>query len=130
MADTTNNNVATAALLPELQPGEYVFCTFPTIEWEVMALLDPICVFREEEGISLIIAKEIADRIESPYEITFRLISFTADTSLNAVGITAEFSSKLAEKGISANVVAAYHHDHIFVPATQADAAIKILKNL
>ena len=40
------------------------------------------------------------------------------------MGLTAAFSAKLAEKNISANVVAAYYHDHIFVPEEKAEQAL------
>ncbi|MEH6453460.1 MAG: ACT domain-containing protein, partial [Psychromonas sp.] len=37
---------------------------------------------------------------------------------------------KLASHGISANVIAAYYHDHIFVQAEKADQALLALKEL
>jgi len=43
--------------------------------------------------------------------------------------LTAAVSSQLAEKGISANVIAAYYHDHIFVQSKKAELAIETLKN-
>jgi hypothetical protein len=39
-------------------------------------------------------------------------------------------ASALAEEGISANVVAAYFHDHLFVPWEQRDRAMAILSTL
>jgi hypothetical protein len=44
------------------------------------------------------------------------------------VGLTAAVSAKLATKGISANVIAAYYHDHIFVQSTKAEIALSALK--
>jgi len=35
--------------------------------------------------------------------------------ALSAVGLTAVFAGALAAAGISANVVAGFHHDHVFV---------------
>jgi hypothetical protein len=61
---------------------------------------------------------------------SFACITITINSSLEAVGLTAAMSAALASHGISANVVAAYHHDHIFVPADRADDAIKALKDL
>jgi hypothetical protein len=49
---------------------------------------------------------------------------------LDAVGLTAAFSSKLAEHGISANVIAGYFHDHIFVQKEHAEKAIAALNEL
>ena len=51
-------------------------------------------------------------------------------SSLEAVGLTAAVSTKLATKGISANVIAAYYHDHIFVSAEKAELALLALKEL
>jgi hypothetical protein len=51
-------------------------------------------------------------------------------SSLEAVGLTAAFSNALAEHRISCNVVAAYHHDHIFVASSDAERAMKVLKAL
>jgi hypothetical protein len=46
------------------------------------------------------------------------------------VGLTAAVSRKLTEKGICANIIAAYFHDHIFVPSAQADLALNVLLEL
>jgi hypothetical protein len=45
-------------------------------------------------------------------------------SSLEAVGLTAAVAGALTAAGISANVVAAFHHDHVFVPADRAEAAM------
>jgi hypothetical protein len=51
-------------------------------------------------------------------------------SSLAAVGLTARVAESLAAHGISANMVAAYHHDHVFVPWARRTDALKILENL
>lgn len=56
---------------------------------------------------------------------------FTAPISdLAAIGLTAAFARALGDAGISCNVVAAAHHDHMFVPVERADAAIAALRAL
>ena len=50
-------------------------------------------------------------------------------SALEAVGLTAAVSAALTRHGISANVVAAYYHDHIFVPAEDAERALLALKD-
>lgn len=92
--------------------------------------LQPISVFYEDEGVSLVIDRNTADEFDIPYDSVFRLISLHVHSSLNAVGLTAAFSTALGNAGISANVVAAYYHDHIFVPADKAEQAIKVLHEL
>ena len=44
--------------------------------------------------------------------------------------MTASMSSALGKAGISANVVAAYYHDHIFVPVENVDLALEVLASL
>ena len=51
-------------------------------------------------------------------------------SSLEAVGLTAAVAGALAAEGISANVVAAFHHDHVFVPAGRAAEAMACLARL
>ena len=36
-------------------------------------------------------------------------------------------SAKLSEHQISANIIAAYYHDHVFVPAKSAETALSLL---
>jgi hypothetical protein len=62
--------------------------------------------------------------------VAFKGISLTVHSSLDAVGLTAAFSSKLAEHGISANVFAGYYHDHIFVQSELAQSAIEALNEI
>lgn len=57
-------------------------------------------------------------------------ISLTVHSDLAAVGLTAALSGALADAGISANVVAAYHHDHIFVPWPRRHEALAALDTL
>lgn len=115
---------------PELKPGEYVFTTFEKIGRRDIAVLNPISVFQEDEGTSLVIDRKTADENNIPYASVFRLISLHVHSSLDAVGLTAAFSAALGNAGISANVVAAYYHDHIFVPADKAEKAMRVLLNL
>jgi hypothetical protein len=112
-----------ASLSPKLWPQEYVFCTLPG-HYGDFTELAPLASFTEEEGLTLIIRKEVAISHDILFGSVFKMITLTVHTSLDAVGLTAAVSKKLADKGLSANVVAAYHHDHIFVQADKADLAI------
>jgi len=114
---------------PKLHPGEFVFCTFPNTTLAEKLFLSPIGSFIEEEGLTLIITKDNAQKYDIPYEGIFKLISLTVHSSLEAVGLTAGISAKLAAHAISANVVAAYYHDHIFVPIQDAEKALEALKS-
>jgi len=115
---------------PVLNGDEYVFCTFSHLSAEALLRLNPISTFQEEEGVSLIVTREVADRNCISYDFVFKRITISLHTSLDAVGLTALLSTALAEKGISANVVAAFYHDHIFVPSDKAEVALDALKAL
>jgi hypothetical protein len=110
--------------------GEYVFCTFANARYGEHSELEPIAAFTETEGLTLVIPKSKADEHRLNYHLVFRGITLNVHSSLNAVGLTAAFSSKLAEHGISANVIAGYFHDHIFVQKEHAEKAIAALNEL
>jgi uncharacterized protein len=54
-------------------------------------------------------------------------ISLLVHSDLAAIGLTASFSRALAEVGISANVIAGFHHDHIFVQWDRRENAMAAL---
>ena len=110
---------------PQLQEGEYVFCSVPN--YQVLVDIEPVCIFREAEGFTLIITKQQAEKLLIPYSFVAAWITLTIHSSLDAVGFTAAISKQLAMAGISCNVIAAYYHDHLFVRLSDAHCAIKIL---
>jgi len=117
-----------SALAPELMPGEFVFCTVPLARQADFAMLVPLASFRESEGLTLVLDVDSADRAGLGYAFVFRCITLGVNSSLDSVGLTAAVSTRLAQRGISANVIAAYHHDHIFVPSELADDALAALQ--
>jgi len=44
------------------------------------------------------------------------------------VGMTAAISDRLTKDNISANIIAAFNHDHVFVNVKDADRALHLLK--
>ena len=116
-----------ASMSPELMDEEYVFCTFQNAHYGDYSDLAPIAAISEPEGLTLIIPQSKADDRNFRYERTFKMITLRVYSSLDAVGLTAAFSSKLSEHGISANVIAGYYHDHIFVQSELAESAIEAL---
>lgn len=119
-----------AHLEPNLSPTEVVFCSFPGARLADKLFLNPIAVFAEPEGLSLIIDRTTAEAHAIPFTITLRRITLTVHSSLQAIGLTAAVADRLAHHGISANVVAAYHHDHVLVPTADAERALEILRDL
>lgn len=118
-----------ATMEPELQPGEFVFCSVP----HDMATPDgmmPLGMFMEKEGRTLIVDADTATRLDCPKTAPLCCITLTVHSTFEAVGLTAAFSTELGRHGISANVVAAYYHDHIFVPSADAEQAVATLREL
>jgi len=116
-----------ASMSPKLIDGEFVFCSFQDAQYGDYFDLEPIAAISESEGLTLIIPKSKADERDMNYESVFRGITLNIHSSLEAVGLTAAFSSKLTEHGISANVIAGYYHDHIFVQREFSERAIEAL---
>ena len=85
--------------------------------------------FREKEGMTLVIPRMKATEVQHSSGPMAR-ITLAVHSSLEAVGLTAAVSRTLANDGISANMIAAYHHDHVFVPLALADRAMNCLHGL
>jgi uncharacterized protein len=128
MKAETDINILLKELSPVLNEGEYVFCKITSID--DISLKEVLMFFKEEEGITVVIKKEIAEHFHLPYEFIASWITLKVYSSLNAVGLTAAFANALASQKISCNTVAAYHHDHIFVNIKDAKKAMEVLTKL
>lgn len=117
------------SLSPERIASEYVFCTLPEARYGDYANLEPVAAIREAEGLTLVIQKFRADESGLSYQSIFSQITLGINSSLDAVGLTAAITSKLTEHGISANVIAGYYHDHIFVHSESAEKAMAVLRD-
>lgn len=113
---------------PELNQGEYVYCLANSKEQA--AALEPLCTFLEKEGVTVILTKEKADAMSIPYSTVCAWITLTIHSSLEAVGLTAAVAKVLTKENISCNVVAAFYHDHIFVPVRDSARAMSALQKL
>ena len=122
-------DILLSAMSPTLLAGEFVFCSFEKSEYGDHAYLEPFAALIESEGLTLVIPKRRADEHEIPYDFVFCCITLHIHSSLDAVGFTAAFATKLTEYGISANVIAGYFHDHIFVQAEVAENAMVALRD-
>lgn len=128
MTGETNLKKLLQSLNPVLNRGEYVFCVVESLN--SLESTDIVMTFREKEGITVILEKEIADKLSLAYDFVASWITLEVHSSLSAVGLTAQFSSILAVEGISCNVVAGYYHDHIFVSLADASKALNLLKSI
>ncbi len=115
-------------LKPELNAGEYVFCSAQTDSLPEDA--ETVGWFRECEGTTFILPRHRADALGLPYSFVSAWITLTVHSALEAVGLTAAVSQTLAGAGISCNVVAASFHDHLFVPVREAGRAMDVLQQL
>ena len=113
---------------PKHNSGDYVFCVAE--DPSTLNMDDIILFFKEQEGNTVVIKKDLADKLNLTYSFVASWISLTVHSSLEAVGLTAAFSKALAEEGISCNVVAAFYHDHIFVNKNDTERAMEILNKL
>lgn len=104
-----------ANLDPWLDPHLYAFLTADTPQPGAIATV------REEEGWSSV--------VPSP-EGTMRRIVLRVHSSLDGIGLTAAVATRLASRGIGCNMVAAFHHDHLFVPTVDAERAMGLLQSL
>ena len=115
---------------PGLLAGDVVFCTCDNAALVARALPDARGLFREAEGVSLILSVERADALGFDIGQPMRQITLGVFSALEGVGLTAAVAGALAVLGIPCNMVAGYHHDHAFVPADRADQAMECLKTL
>jgi len=117
-------------LTPVMSTDDYVFISLPPSQVTSILVDDALALFKEEEGVTLILEKHAALQADLVFEGTYKRITCKVHSSLDAVGMTAAMSAALTQVGISANVVAAYYHDHIFVPSNKAGLAIEALLTL
>lgn len=110
---------------PVLHPEEYVFCTLPDKQW--LVALPWVSMFRESEGVTVILRRKDADYHALSYQYVAAWITITAHSALEAVGFLATISAKLAEAGISCNAISAFYHDHLFVPFAEGERALALL---
>ncbi|HWG27446.1 ACT domain-containing protein [Actinospica sp.] len=128
MAGETELSALLGGMRPELHPGEYVFTSTP--DAAIPAGVAPIATVAEDEGLTLVLRKQDADRLGLGYDHVAGWITLRVHSALEAVGLTAAVSAVLADAGLSCNVVAAFYHDHLFVPHESAARAVTLLEDL
>lgn len=129
MSGETNLSILLKSMNPILRDGEYVFCSIDHRDNSYLTL-EPICIFREDEGLTLVLRRECADADDISYSSVFRMVTLSIHSSLDAVGFLAAITSKLAKHGISVNPISAYYHDHLFIPASRACEVMELLQAL
>ncbi|WP_077960357.1 ACT domain-containing protein [Ensifer adhaerens] len=130
MAGETDLAKLLAAMNPVLFPQTYVYCTVAYRDAARYQALEALATYREDEGLTLVVTRAAADEAGLAYGPLLRRITLNVHSALEAVGLTAAVSAALTREGISANVIAAYYHDHIFVPEADAERALDALRAL
>ena len=115
-----------SSMRPHLHDGEYLFCSVPPAAI-VPAGCHPVATVLEAEGTTLVLPIEEAERAGLAGSFPCAWITLSVPSALDAVGLTAAFATALTQDNISCNVIAGFHHDHLFVPTSSAQAALAAL---
>ena len=114
---------------PVLDANAYGYGVLPAGE-AVPAGVAAFAVIAEAEGITVVATADALSGANIAYQGLWARISLSVHSDLAAVGLTAAISAALARHGISANVVAGYYHDHVFVQWERRVDAMEALKAL
>lgn len=128
MAGETSLATLLRSMSPQLNAGEYVFCTLS--DGQLPHGLDIIGSFREQEGLTIILERSRAEQAGFSFDYIAAWITLNVHSALEAVGLTAAFATALGRAGISCNVIAGFYHDHLFVGQADAERAMQVLRDL
>ncbi|MGB3685275.1 MAG: ACT domain-containing protein [Ornithinimicrobium sp.] len=128
MPGLTDLDELLSGMRPVLRRGTYVYVFVGHAALTTLPVHEAL--IREPEGISLVMRREDADAADLHYDVVLTWITLTVHSSLEAVGLTAAFATALTDAGISCNVLAGFHHDHILVPRDRCGPAMDALHAL
>ncbi|MFA6154898.1 ACT domain-containing protein [Mesorhizobium sp.] len=129
MAGETDLKTLLSSMTPELRAGTYVFVSLAPDVSQPEGL-EPMMIFREREGVTLIVTEDAASASRLTASFRCRMITLNIHSSLEAVGFLAAITARLASAGMGVNPVSAFYHDHLFVPADRAEEAMVLLRQL
>lgn len=115
------------SMKPAVREGEFVVVSVDPLR---LVGMPAEAIIREDEGPTVVMKRSDADADGIPYDFVAAWITLTVHSDLAAVGLTAAFSTALADAGISCNVLAGFHHDHLLVPSGRRDDALAVLTGL
>jgi hypothetical protein len=123
------------AMLPKLRavqrPGRFAIVGPLSAGKLASAQLSELeAVVLEDEGWTAVARTELCEKIDWPVGLVFAWLTLDVHSSLSSVGLTAKVTAALAEIDVPANMIAAYHHDHILVPLPEAEKAIACIERL
>ncbi|MFT3942208.1 MAG: ACT domain-containing protein [Ancrocorticia sp.] len=126
MSDPIMNLDEILASLSVSRRGDFVYATVEAVPDGIPVL----AAIWETEGLSVVVPVEAAEKLGTPAEPVFTCLTLDVYSALESVGLTATVATELADHGISCNVIAGLHHDHLLVPVTRADEAVRLLEAL
>ena len=129
MSGETDLDRLLSGLDPLLHDMPYGFALITPPDGLPAGLL-PFALVWEDEGLTVIATLDALAHAGLAVESPWARITMTVHSALAAVGLTAAMAGALTEAGISANVVAGFHHDHVFVPWPRRDEAVAVLRAL
>lgn len=115
-----------ASMQPELHGAAYGFGLIASGR----TLPDAFAQIVEDAGTTVIAPVVALQAAGIAVDAQWARISLHVHSDLAAVGLTAAIATALSARGISANVVAGYFHDHFFVQWDRRDAAMAVLADL
>jgi uncharacterized protein len=129
MPGETDLTTLLRTMKPELHAQPFGYAFIPNGQ-SLDPTLRPMALVAEDEGLTVITPS--VNLAGKTVETTgpFARITLMVNSSLEAIGLTAAVSTALAGAGISANMIAGYHHDHVFVAWDKRDAALAVLHGL
>ena len=113
------------SIRPVIAHPEVVFATVADA-----SSLPALATLIEDEGVSVVLRRTDAERHGLPVDWVGAWITLRVHSALESVGLTAAVSTVLADAGISCNVLAGFHHDHLLVPVDRAPDALALLSSL
>lgn len=128
MAGETSLATLLRSMSPQLNDGEYVFCSLT--DPSLLQDCEVLGSFREHEGLTVILPRQQAERLGLAFDYVAAWITLNVHSALEAVGLTAAFAGALGQAGISCNVIAGYYHDHLFIGQADARRAMQVLQKL
>lgn len=117
-----------AGMTPVLTQGAWVYCCEPDRAKAAARSGDAFAVIAEAEGVTLILPAAVAATQGYDTGLVMARITLNVFSDLAGIGLTAAVAQALTDAGISCNMVAGFHHDHVFVPKADADRALTVLQ--
>ena len=112
---------------PHQRPGVWVYAE---LSQNAPCPAGTVFTVIEDEGRTVVLPEDDAKTAGLQPMFRAAWITLRVHSALEAFGLVAQISSRLADASIPCNIVAGARHDHILVPYDQATEAMKVLRDL